>query len=112
MTPDEIRQLDREGRLYKFYKTHEWLNLKAAILREHHGECAWCRERGVITPAVTVHHVMHVKTHPELALSRTYRDKDGTVKDNLIPLCHECHDRAHERMRFRKKPEPLTPERW
>ena len=34
---------------------------------------------------------------------------------NLVPLCHDCHDRAHQRMGYRPSPPsapPLTPERW
>ena len=111
MTPSDIRRWHEEGRAYKFYKTHEWRALRAAVLREHHSECAWCRERGIVRRAETVHHVKHVDEFPELALSRVYRDETGE-HDNLVPLCHECHDRAHGRMQFAPRREQLNEERW
>ena len=117
MTTDEIRELTKQGKIYRFYKSPEWLALRGIIMAECHGECQWCRERGIISKAETVHHVQWVKTHPELAMSRTYRDEYGEIKQNLIPLCHDCHDRAHKRMRYaeRKIPPPeeqLNEERW
>ena len=113
MTADDIRRWYAEGKGYTFYHSHEWQALKRQILYEQHGECEWCRERGIITPAETVHHVMHVREHPELALSRTYRDRDGVEHKNLIALCHDCHDKAHGRMRYQdRKKKFLTEEKW
>ena len=112
MDTETIQGWAKEGRLYRFYKSPEWLELRAEIMAENHGECLWCRQEGRMQRAETVHHVQHVRTHPELALSRTYTDADGTEQPNLIPLCHACHDRAHGRMQFKPKPEPLTEERW
>ena len=112
MTADEIRELIKEDRLYRFYKSPEWLTLRESIMNENHHECQWCKEKGIISRAETVHHVQWVKNHPELAMSRTYRDKSGEIKQNLIPLCHDCHDKAHKRMKYREKREPLNTERW
>jgi 5-methylcytosine-specific restriction endonuclease McrA len=108
-----IRELEKEGKLYRFYKTEEWKELRRSILEEHHHECSWCKrkEPAVYTKAAHVHHVNEVKDRPELALSRTYRDAEG-VKDNLVPLCMMCHNEAHGRvMRGRPKPQ-LNKERW
>lgn len=30
---------------------------------------------------------------------------------NLIPLCHDCHDRAHKRIKYKPK-KKVTEERW
>ena len=104
-----IRELEREGRLYRFYKTQEWRELRERILQEHHNECIRCKgkEPAVYTRAVHVHHVNEVKDRPELALSRTYRDADG-VHDNLLPLCMQCHNEEHGRVMAPKKREPLN----
>lgn len=112
MTAEEIKNLFKEHKEYKFYKTREWRLLRAQVMNEARGECKWCKEKGIISKAETVHHVKHVKDFPELALSRTYIDAGGSVKPNLIPLCHECHDKAHKRIRYQPKPEPLNEERW
>lgn len=42
--------------------------------------------------------------------SRCY-DYRGQRYRNLVPLCHDCHDRAHERMKYKKKKQ-VNEERW
>lgn len=109
-----IRQLAKDGRLYRFYKTEEWLALREQVLRDHHHECAMCKAKtpAVYTRAAHVHHVNEVKDRPELALSRTYRDAEG-VHDNLLPLCIVCHNVVHDR-HYTGGPSktPLNEERW
>lgn len=108
-----IRELEREGRLYRFYKTDEWKGLRRLILEESHNECAHCKERGEYGRAVTVHHVNEVRDRPELALSRTYIDARGKVRPNLVPLCFRCHNKAHGRDFCGSPPRPrLNEERW
>lgn len=105
-----IRELEKEGKLYKFYKTKEWLELKKEVLKEAHNECVWCKEKGKISRAEEVHHIKFVKRHPELALSKYYTYQ-GKQYRNLIPLCHDCHDKAHERMKYKTK-KGINDERW
>ena len=50
------------------------------------------------------------KKYPELALCEYY-DYRGQRYRNLVPLCHDCHDRAHERMKYKKKKQ-VNEERW
>lgn len=108
-----IRELEREGKLYRFYKTREWLELRESVLRDNHNECIRCKgkEPAVYTRAVHVHHVNEVKDRPELALSRTYRDAEG-VKPNLLPLCRVCHNAAHGRFSKAEDRPQLNEERW
>ena len=105
-----IEDLVQENKLYKFYKSKEWLELKEAVLTDAHYECAKCRAKGRISKAVEVHHVQWVKKHPDLALSRTYTYK-GQTYQNLLPLCHSCHDEEHDRFGHEKK-EQFNQERW
>lgn len=77
MDAETIQDLTKQGKLYRFYKSPDWIQLRAAVMAEAHGECLWCRQEGRMQRAETVHHVMHVRTHPELALSRTYMDEQG-----------------------------------
>lgn len=111
-----IHQLIEEDKLYKFYKSKQWLELRARVLHEHHYECYNCRARGKITKAQTVHHVQHVKDRPDLALTEYATDDNGNRIANLIPLCNACHNKEHPEKSYKayftnkKKDEPE--ERW
>ena len=109
-----IHRLADEGKLYRFYKTREWLSLRAEVMAAHHCECAMCAELGKYSKAVTVHHVNEVKDHPELALSKWYIDANGRRLPNLLPLCARCHNRIHDRFNGPRKaadePKPLRDE--
>lgn len=107
---DWISRLIKEDKLYKFYKSKEWIKLKNKVMQEHHNECLWCKERGKVTKAETVHHIQFVKKYPALALSEYYVYR-GRQYRNLVPLCHECHDKAHERMGYKKRKQ-FNQERW
>lgn len=124
-TADWIRELIKEGQLWRFYKSKSWLKLKAAILKESHHECAECKRRGIVTRydidaeghkrlLSTVHHVRHVRDFPELALSRYYIDAaTGERHDNLIPVCKSCHNVLHpEKLSNTRSDKFTTPERW
>ena len=125
VTESWIRELIERDELWRFYKTREWRRLKGAVLRESHYECAECRRLGKITRydvgedgqkriLSTVHHVMHVRDHPELALSRQYPGGDGRMHANLLPVCKACHNKLHpEKRRNGGKPEGfMNEERW
>lgn len=120
-----INQLIEDDQLWKFYKSREWsgrsgyAGLKEEVLREQHYECQPCKERGIITRADTVHHVMHVREHPELALSRWYVDASSGVRQcNLLAVCRACHNELHpEKLAKRaagaaQKEKYVNKERW
>lgn len=89
-----INQLIDSNELWKFYKSKEFRTLQKEVLKEQHNECQICKQRGIITKADTVHHVQFVRTHPELALSKTYT-RNGVVYRNLIAVCKSCHNKLH-----------------
>ena len=117
-----IRELIDRDELWKFYKSKEWIRLKRSILKEHHYEGSECKKHGVITRyddggriLSTVHHVCHVRDHPELALSRWYKDYEtGEMKENLIPVCKACHNKLHpEKQKKRAQTNGfMNEERW
>ena len=121
-TEEWIRSLIQKDELWRFYKSKEWIALKNKILKENHYECAECRKHGVITRhddggrlLSTVHHVCHVRDHPELALSEWYKDySTGKLERNLIPVCKACHNKLHpEKQKQRKRSEGfINEERW
>jgi 5-methylcytosine-specific restriction endonuclease McrA len=108
-----IRQLLEEGTEYKFYKSRLWLTLRNSILEKYHYECQDCLKKGKVTRATTVHHINEVRQRPDLALSEYYFDgKTGERRENLRPLCHECHNIAHGRMCNNEYKPQLNVERW
>lgn len=117
-----IRELMEAGEVWRFYRTREWLELRAEVLRDSHYECRACAEHGKYRRARVVHHVHEVRDRPDLALTRWVREPDGTVTENLLPLCQEHHEEAHGRCfsgrgeaaqaRREAEAEELFPERW
>lgn len=124
-----IRELEAEGRLYRFYKTDEWLELKDEVMEDHHFECSkcegfgawvrddsglWVRSKGVfLRRAQTVHHEHEVRKRPDLALTRWALGPDGTRREILHPLCNRCHNEEHGRILFGAPAKPkLNAERW
>lgn len=111
-----IRELIAQDKLYKFYKSKEWVSLKNEVLRENHYECQHCLQHGKYTRAVMVHHVNEVRKRPDMALTKTYIDDTGKEKKNLVPLCFACHEAEHnrfEKIRAEQGKEKFTnKERW
>lgn len=111
-----IRELERSGRLYVFYKTEDWKRLRAKVMMDAHNECCDCMERGKYSRAVLVHHDQEIRHRPDLALSYYYRGRDGQLKRNLYPLCTACHERRHDRAWSGQGKAPegeqLNEERW
>lgn len=106
-----INELIEEDKLWKFYKSKEFRNLKEEVLREQHYECQECKKLGKITKADTVHHVQHVRKHPELALSKYYTYQ-GKQYRNLIAVCKSCHNKLHPEKHQTKKDKFTNEERW
>ena len=78
----------------QFYHSRQWRNLAEAYRKQHNYLCERCHQ-----PASTVHHIKELTpaniNDPSVALN----------PDNLMLVCHECHDKIHERFQQRK-PEP------
>lgn len=108
-----IRDLEKSGRIYRFYKTDDWRDLRDAVMRDHHNECEMCASKGRYTRADTVHHEFEVRRHPHMALTRYIDEPDGTRREVLHPLCNQCHNDVHERTFKGNAPRPqLNAERW
>ena len=100
-----IRQLIKDGCIYKFYKSDEWLSLRDEVMRDAHYECQHCLLHGIYKRADMVHHVNEVRKRPDLALTRMFIDPiTHEEKNNLIALCNPCHEKEHDRWGdFRKQ---------
>jgi 5-methylcytosine-specific restriction endonuclease McrA len=91
-----IKSLIAKNDMHEFYGSAEWQALAARTREAQHNECQRCKEKGFYSPCEAVHHVMHVKKHPELALSM----------ENLECLCRACHEEAHANKNY------INVERW
>ena len=74
------------------YKSSKWKRKRAVILRRDKYLCQECKKYGRRRDAVTVHHIKHADTNPELA----YTDS------NLTSLCQACHNKMHPEKGGRK----------
>lgn len=111
-TTEQIRALIAAGCIEAFYNDRYWRRLSREIIDEHHGECMMCREAKRLTPASLVHHVRELKQYPELAYSRTYTDDAGDEHMQLMPLCHDCHERIHKRGIYANRTGYTNEEKW
>ncbi len=112
LTVEEIRALIDSGDLFDFYNDRYWRKLSKKIIREYRNECQMCRAEHRLTRATLVHHVLHLREHPELAYCRTYTDDAGAEHIQLMPLCHDCHERIHERGTYAKRSGYTNEEKW
>ncbi len=76
------------------------------IIKRDNYECQKCKEKVKYSKADCVHHIIHLKDNPYLALESS----------NLISLCNECHNLEHpeklNKMIKMNKKEPITTEIW
>ena len=105
-----IKKCIADNDMHRFYIWTPWLNVRETVLHMDRHECQDCKRNGVYRRATTVHHVNHVKRHPEMALDIWYTWKEERRR-NLVSLCHDCHERRHGYRKPEHK-EPLTQERW
>lgn len=86
----------------RFYFTNTWRKMRAKILEAQNNECQLCKERGKVSIATVVHHMVEYRHDPSRALDPS----------NLQALCDKCHNDIHERV-FKKKELPERfQERW
>ena len=110
-TTEQIRKLIRNGNESEFYNDRYWRQLSKDVIKEHHGECIMCRYAHRMRAATLVHHVRHLKEYPELAYSRTYT-AEGVQHMQLMPLCHDCHERIHNRGIYAQHDGYSNEEKW
>lgn len=111
-TTDWIRERIKADDLHAFYTCSEWLHLRAEVLAADKHECQVCKSKGKYKRAELVHHVNHVRQHPELALSKYYTIGQKKRR-NLISVCKDCHETVcHPERMCNEWKEPLTEERW
>ena len=68
-----------------------WRRLSKAYMMCH-PLCEMCEEKGLVTPARDIHHVLSVFDY---GLSDNERMKRLLDWDNLKALCRDCHNEIH-----------------
>jgi len=84
----ERGDLKRQKR-QKIYRSAKWRRMSNAYLRSH-PLCEMCRQRGVVTPAADVHHIISFTQFDGLKMLETAYNPN-----NLMALCKECHHKIH-----------------
>lgn len=99
------------GREAEFYSWRSWRKLSADVRRLDNNECQICKAHGRYKRGYIVHHVQHLTTRPDLALS--VYDPD-TGERQLLTVCKQCHEDEHpEALRWKSTSTlPVTTERW
>ena len=81
-----------------FYTTRAWRKCRESYLSSVGRLCEICLSKGLIEPAVHVHHKVHLTPEnindPRIALDSS----------NLMALCEECHAEQHRTKRWRVDP--------
>ena len=81
-------KFERDKDRTKFYNSVAWRRAKRMRLEIDHYLCQKClTEKCNVVPADVVHHIKPLQKCPEM----------GLVIDNLISLCHDCHNKIHGR---------------
>ena len=79
----------------RFYTSRAWRKARAAVLADRGGLCELCFRKGLIEPAVHVH-------HKEPLTADNVNDPFVTLDGrNLMALCEECHQAQHRTKRWR-----------
>ncbi|MGC3792034.1 HNH endonuclease [Priestia aryabhattai] len=84
-------QRNKESRA--FYKSKEWLKCRELVMQRDNYLCQECLANQEITKADMVHHIEELVDAPDKALNM----------DNLISLCHSCHNKEHHERNNKSK---------
>ena len=101
---NKLYQWIEQDNLIRFYHSSKWREVRATRMKIDNFECQSCKSIGKYSKAEMVHHIIHVKDNPELALSLS----------NLVSLCNQCHNKAHpEKLKDNiSKNKFMNEERW
>ena len=87
--------MHHDADIERFYTTRAWRSCRASYMKERGGLCEICLGKGLIVPAVHVHHKTPIT--PD-----TVNDPRITLNhDNLMALCEDCHRAQHTTRRWR-----------
>lgn len=78
-----------KGLQSEFYKSKTWQKCRDNYLKSVGGLCEKCKAKGEITPAIIVHHKIHLNAN-------NIKDPSITLNpSNLLAVCAKCHGEEH-----------------
>ncbi|WP_368652379.1 HNH endonuclease [Ornithinibacillus sp. 4-3] len=83
----------RDQEAKKFYNSKAWEICRTNVLIRDYYLCQECLKNKLIVVYDVVHHIKSRLEYPELALT----------EDNLICLCHACHNRIENAVETKEK---------
>lgn len=72
----------------RLYHTTRWTRLRDKIRRRFRHMCVYCWAEGKVIDGKIVHHVIEAN------------EDNFFDKDNLVLVCHECHEKIHSRYEY------------
>lgn len=89
--PKNRRPTEKRQERQDIYQSETWRRLRNSYLMEH-PLCEICQEKGIIEPAVDIHHKDSFLNYKGLQrLDRAYD------YNNLQALCKRCHQEIHNK---------------
>ena len=82
----------RNKKTQTFYDSPEWKKVRKVVLSRDLGLCLICKNKGVISYADIVHHIVELKEDNSKSLDI----------NNLISLCSGCHNKIHSQYKINK----------
>ena len=87
--------MHHDENIERFYTSRIWRSCRQSFLTSRDGLCEICLAKGLIVPAVHVHHRTPITpenlSDPEITLNHA----------NLMALCENCHQEQHRKKRWR-----------
>lgn len=79
----------------EFYNSTEWITTRLNIIAERNSICEECKKLIVNDKDLHVHHIKEITT-------LNVNDYNISLNpNNLKVLCHDCHDKAHKRFKYK-----------
>lgn len=92
------RYTNRDRDYMALIQSWRWRKLRATHMAAH-PLCERCIENERLTPATVVHHIKPI----ESAYGLAEKTRLAFDEDNLMSLCHGCHDAVHNAMKKNSK---------
>ncbi|WP_038601833.1 HNH endonuclease signature motif containing protein [Peptoclostridium acidaminophilum] len=80
----QVRRV-KDRRFTEFYHSNEWSKARRMRLMFDAGVCQECIKHDKVTMADVVHHIVEIKDDWDKRLDM----------NNLVSLCHSCHNKIH-----------------
>lgn len=81
----------------EFYRKKVWRDCRDTYMKNAGGLCERCKARGLLVPAVIVHHKIHLT-------EANYLDEAVALDPgNLEALCFDCHNKEHFKTQQKKR---------